>query len=687
MSVSRRHPSLSRIRPAAVAAALLALTVAGLAAPPADAVSSSSITISGDGYTVAVANPVQIMTNSGEQAMTGPFGTGTLTQLMGSQGGDFVGFVARGGLVKKTGGSCAVGGTYYRMLQVTLGALGSSPKDVWAFWDASLSSSSTPHFNADNARITATVSLEKLCDGTAYLAGTQATLDLDAAGLDAATAGVLVANTSATSVSFDIYVPTASNGNSIALGFVVDGGTIGTLDDGTDAAILTSGSSPVFNPGSGVSDLALETCASASPAAGDAPCVEFGSFPGLFASNGSTSLGSVSVEARFMSGGGQTSMQSTMGLTQAGTSGFAAPSGSIAKFQLSLPTSGTHGGVDFAIVDFTRAGGNTALKVDPNDAIAPLDQWSLETASGRRLITVVGEARATSSAINRLTWQDSCRVSISGSTVTPTGCGEDLTDYLVADSVPLTFGLGYSTDPVMQTIAGGFVSTNAQGMSFGAETMAGTSFQFGVAGPSVTSTGASRATAGFYYVCVPAAFLSGSFGTTPADASSLWIGTRDGVTTGGTTFAVGTCGIGAGLVATLDPFGYSSPLFRVKPPAAVASSPASSGSTEPATIPTVSTPVVDVAPTVTVPTVAPVILPTLSGTHPVAQGYLLSLADWTPGPGAKVSISIPRMFQKACRVVDGRVAAIAAGTCGVRITVVSPTGRRYVRRVHLTARV
>ena len=95
MSVSRRHPSLSRIRPAAVAAALLALIVAGLAAPPADAVSSSSITVSGDGYTAGLSS-----TASAFGSTYGPnfhFGQGTVTEMypVTPAGGAFVNFLAR----------------------------------------------------------------------------------------------------------------------------------------------------------------------------------------------------------------------------------------------------------------------------------------------------------------------------------------------------------------------------------------------------------------------------------------------------------------------------------------------------------------------------------------------------------------------------------------------------------------
>ena len=99
---------------------------------------------------------------------------------------------------------------------------------------------------------------------------------------------------------------------------------------------------------------------------------------------------------------------------------------------------------------------------------------------------------------------------------------------------------------------------------------------------------------------------------------------------------------------------------------------------------TTVTPTVVSTPTV-VPTVTPAVFPALAANRPVRPSYLLGLAKWTPGPKSKVYVSIPRMFQGVCRIVDGKVKAIGKGTCGVRITVVGPTGKAASKRVYLSA--
>jgi hypothetical protein len=115
-------------------------------------------------------------------------------------------------------------------------------------------------------------------------------------------------------------------------------------------------------------------------------------------------------------------------------------------------------------------------------------------------------------------------------------------------------------------------------------------------GPSYTASDAPRTTDGFYYVCVPGAFLAGSFSTTAAAAVTDWVGTRDGASVA-TTFDTGTCGTGAtgsGLVGYLDPFGYSAPLFALQP-RAVPSPPSEA-------IPTQTTPEVTTTTTTTATT-------------------------------------------------------------------------------------
>ena len=152
---------------------------------------------------------------------------------------------------------------------MTLGNLPTdAEKRVWAFYDGNVGSGSgikeVPHFNhvagdpdIENARITATANLTKLCDGSTLFvvkaddsAATTGTLGL---GNNArTTAGVYQdLGSSAASVSFNVYVPmNAMNSNAstiqLAIGFVVDmtdGDSVdgSTLDDQTaDVAIETT---------------------------------------------------------------------------------------------------------------------------------------------------------------------------------------------------------------------------------------------------------------------------------------------------------------------------------------------------------------------------------------------------------------------------------------------------------------
>jgi hypothetical protein len=118
-------------------------------------------------------------------------------------------------------------------------------------------------------------------------------------------------------------------------------------------------------------------------------------------------------------------------------------------------------------------------------------------------------------------------------------------------------------------LAGSLVSTNAQNYSFGSKTSAGTAFAFGVAGPSEKEDGTQRTTDGFYYVCLPSAFLSTKFNTTPTNAARYWMGTRDGAKDSPAVAAIGNCGVGAGLVGSRINFQFSTPLFSWEPDTAL----------------------------------------------------------------------------------------------------------------------
>jgi hypothetical protein len=238
-------------------------------------------------------------------------------------------------------------------------------------------------------------------------------------------------------------------------------------------------------------------------------------------------------------------------------------------------------------LDFSIALADTPIKVDPKNTSnsSATNRWDIVSSGGRVITTLIGEAKSTSSGISQDTWWPQCSVDFTeGGAVNSEKCGADMTSnvsdgFMVFSSVPAEVNLMINADAA--PIAGGLVSTNGQGFAFGPETFSATAFQFAVSGPSFTADGSSRATDGFYYVCIPDTFLSGGFDTTSTVAAANWSGTRDGAAAAGTAFAVGNCGVGAdgaGLVAELDPFGYSSPLFRLAPTPAAAPQASGGGS-------------------------------------------------------------------------------------------------------------
>ena len=536
--------------------------------------------------------------------------------------------MAQGGVEEIT---CAdTSKAYYQRSQVTLGNLPTdAEKRVWAFYDGNVGSGSgikeVPHFNhvagapdIENARITATENLTKLCDGSTLFvvnadddsdATTTGTLGL---GNNArTTAGVYQdLGSSAASVSFNVYVPMDAMDSDastiqLALGFVIDmtdGNSVdgSTLDDETaDVAIETTIYAKPWwataHEGAGHSDSdhpkhdevhqILPACS--SPAANAAPCV-IQADSGVFDTNGTTRLDDgattgTSVVLTWL--GDADNFEARLDLAPIlpiSTGGFSVPADKISRISVSWPTSGTHYGATFGSgdgeVDFSLAIADTPVLVNPATAASETNKWSVTESSSRIITTLNGTTRSTSSGILRDTWWPQCNVGINdANVVTADKCGEDMSGSVTAtemvfSSVPATVNLMVS--PGASSLAGGLVSTNGQGFAFGPETYAGTSFQFAVAGPSYTSAGASRSTDGFYYVCVPATYLAGGFDTNAADAAANWQGTRDG-SDSSTSFTTGTCGAGdTGLVASLPQFGYSAPLFRLLPvPVAAAPQP------------------------------------------------------------------------------------------------------------------
>ena len=175
--------------------------------------------------------------------------------------------LAQGGVEKLTGGSCGAG-EYYQRARVTLLGVPSSAR-VWAFYDPSVGAKQYATFqenpdddgenglpNLANDRITSTAALPTLCDGTTHYVegGTEGTLDLSGVAADLTTAGTYKpVGESDTSIHFDVYVPmegTAGQSTSIflALGFVVDPGTVGVLEDRTEDVGITAWDSFISIP-------------------------------------------------------------------------------------------------------------------------------------------------------------------------------------------------------------------------------------------------------------------------------------------------------------------------------------------------------------------------------------------------------------------------------------------------------
>ena len=596
---------------------------------------SSEITVSVDGTTLGVTSTAYISGDSdpylgvfggGDTPASGSEpGVGELTTMYTSKN-DSTGepqlayFQAQGGIVKATcgaGGNPSSGVAFYQKSRVTLAGLTVGDK-VWAFYDPAVGSGvnikGAPYwdYRSDvdpaiaNVRIAETSGLPKLCDNsTAVLSGTgTGTLVLGTGGSSRTTAGAH-STASSTSVSFDFYIPMDGSADSTrqiytALGFVVEGGgagEAGSLSDSTDTAITTWVSSTPWweysdpDRSDSFHDLLLPC---GSPGAADDPCFDAAS-SGIFAADGSTRLVTdtgFSVKATHWIDADEGGVYGWVANVQVAptkviaNSGYSIPSGSVAKISVSWPTTGDNyvSGAPFGTgdgqVDFGLAIAETKLKVN---ALAPdaLNRWAIDDSSGVRIVTtLIGEARQTSSAISRSTWWPQCDLEYNEAGVLIADkCGADMDssltdDYMVFSSVPADVTLSVSSDNA--PLAGGLVSTNGQGFAFGPQTMSGEAFQFAVTGPSFNFANESRATDGFYYVCIPEPWLISdeTFGVSAAAAAASWVGTRDGVEVAGTSFAASTCGTGSnGLVASLDPFGYSTPVFAVRPP-----TPASGGS-------------------------------------------------------------------------------------------------------------
>lgn len=511
---------------------------------------------------------------------------------------------------------------FYQKSRVTLGSLPAGAK-VWAFYDATYPSGAAntgndagiPHFKDSrdgdgevSGRIAIALDQEKRCDGSFYVDGVGDEVDDDVtagvftfgdsvdegpANNPRPTAGMWKTSGDGGTVHFDVYVPMDGDHLSgdtsifLAMGFLIDVDDDGVVVDGEDMAMETVLASKPWNSGGDTTQAQLSAC-SDSPAADAAPCY-VAADTGIFASDGTTPRGAYVVTVSALSDEAAVEISPDEPMTN----GFSITPGDVAALSISWPMSGTHFGIDFdpesdSGSNFMEAIADTKLLVDPatTSSISKTNRWDMDGEMDefgdpvRVISTLIGQARATSSAISRDTWWPQCHVTVAAGAVTSEKCGEGMTSnvsqmddsddgYMVFSSVPANLTL-YTGLP--GSLAGGLVSTNGQGMAFGDETFSGDSFQFAVSGPSYKANGGSRATDGFYYVCVPEDFLAENFDTNATAAAASWQATRsDGGAAAAVaaSFATGSCGApgaGPGLVSTLDPFGYSSPLFRVKPP-------------------------------------------------------------------------------------------------------------------------
>lgn len=589
-----------------------------MVAPSAKADASvTGIQVSVDGSTTTLDDSPTVGSffGNGNQLFGGGFNptvpTGRIREFGTVKGDRWYNFQPAGGVVVKTGGACGAG-TAYRQAEITISGLTlTSFPTVYIFHDDSVTAGSfTPHFAdvsvSGNKRIGSSGALTTLCDGTPYIAGpTGITSEVSSIQLNSdanllETKGYKFTGFSTgtnQSIKFSVYVPASRSSASIiaggrlnllALGILVvnDSAINPNLNndaiggDSADLGFRVNLFSKPWNDWASqgaqftnADSVVLASCA-ATPSASDNPCVAESSLTD--ASN--VSLGTHIVEALFWNNSldnsqAVTNFEIMRTDTATATTGFAIPANSKISVKLSFPTSGTStafGSINWATQDFSLSAGNTSIKINPASAN---DKWSMsktEGANSRVIIEVKGVIASTSTAIDTTNnrWYNNCTITVT-STVSASKCGslEEITsgDVIVIDSTKANFSLSYSSNAVLQTIAGGMVSTNAQAMGFGARTMAGTAFEFGVAGPSKKENGDAR-TDGFYYICVPGAFLADRFSTTPAAAASSWVGRRDGSTSTANTFATANCGTGAlGLVSSLDPFSYSAPMFAVQP--------------------------------------------------------------------------------------------------------------------------
>jgi len=253
--------------------------------------------------------------------------------------------------------------------------------------------------------------------------------------------------------------------------------------------------------------------------------------------------------------------------------------------------------------------------------------------------------------VNAQSWLETCQATFTV-TFTTTSCCSDAElvakEVAVIDATFVRFMLQYSSH-FGDNMTGSLVSTNAQGMAFGPKTISGEAFQFGVAGPSQKEDGSSRATDGFWYVCLPENFIVNKWKTKVADSVTQSKATRDGVDLGKTyateelKLASSNCGpTKKGLLASVATFHYSEPVFTVEKKIATPRTPA--------------TPTVLVAPAVMIN----------KGTTAKSIATYLKM---TIASGSKLSVKVAASSAMYCEVVGTTVKGIKKGSCKVTVTV------------------
>ena len=385
-----------------------------------------------------------------------------------------------------------------------------------------------------------------------------------------------------------------TTGITLAMGFVVDVGQNGALDDATADVAFEAwvSSEPWWDtpPGQGGNETdefntLLPICN--SPAAEDPACLI--STSGIFAADGTTRIGGANdfsawttqIAGEEGEGAVFDSIIDLAPTASLDSTGFAIPTGSIVRIEVSWPTAGSVFGGDLEYgegageIDLLKLAADTPVRVNTAEDNTVTNTWTNVKDGDRVVTTLIGEARTTSAAISRETWWPQCDVDFNeAGAVVSSECGADMTsnvtnDYMVFSSVPAR--LAVIIEEQVEDVAGGLVSTNGQGFAFGRQTFAETdpAYEFTSSGPSFDSAGARRSADGFYYVCLPATYLDKVHSTTASVAAGSWVGTRkDGDAAAQSltvTFTEGTCGLNdAGLVASVASFGYSSPVFQLK---------------------------------------------------------------------------------------------------------------------------